>query len=206
MSDYMRNRYFEEPMLSRQRLLWALATRRQLERWELYVARDIASVFQDRPSLEDADLWASQSEHHLLVIAARNRIGALDLPPKSAIEIDVDLRDDIVQGRGALEHWKENMPAFNVRAHRGGAEPKHRSSRAFAERNPREAPFEWLDWTASTGPRVMPHAPASDLHALVDAVEAEALSVRPELARFIPPRAPSPWRRDDDGWWPAIDG
>lgn len=25
MSDYMRKRYFEEPMLSRQRLLWALA-------------------------------------------------------------------------------------------------------------------------------------------------------------------------------------
>jgi hypothetical protein len=192
-------------MLSRQRLLWALATRRQLERWEIYVARDVACVQQGAPELEDVDLWAAEAEHHLLLVAARNMIGALDLPPKSTIEIDANLYDDIVEGRGALEHWKENMPAFNVRAHRGGAEPKHPSSRAFAERNPRGGPFDWYGWTAATGALAMPHASAPDLHALVDAVEAETLSVRPELARFIPPRAPSPWRRDDHGWWPAID-
>jgi hypothetical protein len=164
-------------------------------------------VQKDASQLEGVDLWAAEAEHHLLVVAARNLIGALELPPKSAIEIDRDLRDDVVEGRGALEHWKENMPGFNVRTYRAGAaQPKDKRSRAFAERNPRGRPFDWYGWTAATGALAMPHASAPDLHALVDAVEAEALSVRPELARFIPPRAPSPWRRDEHGWWPAIDG
>ena len=48
----------------------------------------------------------------------------------------------------------------------------------------------------------MPNVPAPALHKVLDAVEAEVLADDASLARFIPSRAPSPWLRRDDEWWP----
>ena len=38
MTSPLADEYFDQTMLNRQRLLWAVATRRQLERWEPLVA------------------------------------------------------------------------------------------------------------------------------------------------------------------------
>jgi hypothetical protein len=53
---------------------------------------------------------------------------------------------------------------------------------------------------------VLPNVSAEELHGIVDAVEREAIEARPDLAEFIPPRAPSPWRRDRGEWWPMTVG
>jgi hypothetical protein len=52
---------------------------------------------------------------------------------------------------------------------------------------------------------VLPNVSGEKLHGIVDAVEAEAIAARPGLAEYIPPRAPSPWRRERDEWLPAVD-
>lgn len=203
MSEYLFEHYFDEPMLSRQRLVWALATRRQLERWELYIARDMALALRDRGHLDGVDHWTAESEHHLLLVAARNMLGALEIPPASAVEIDKTTRAEIIEGRDLLEHWRENMPIFNARPR--PKNPARRTGRAFAKRNPREGPFEPVAWSSLHGASVMPNVTASALHEIIDAVEAEAIAASPDLARFVPPRAPSPWRRERGQWWPAVD-
>ena len=183
MSDYLREHVFDEPMLSRQRLLWAIATRRQLERWEPYVARDVAELHAGR-QLPGIDVWAAQIEHHLLLVAARNMLGALDVKPKSRIKIDKKVRTDLIGGRGIVEHWRENWYAFTSYPR---AEPPHPSARKWAERNPRSGPFDWLDRTSAEGALVLPSVPADTLHGIVDAVEGEAVAARPSLASYIPP-------------------
>ena len=47
--------YFGEFMVNRQLLLWAVATRTQLERWEPLVAANVAAEFGGSP-LEDAQI------------------------------------------------------------------------------------------------------------------------------------------------------
>jgi hypothetical protein len=74
--------YFNELMLNRQRLLWALATRRQLERWEPLVAAAVLDGFAGRQSA-DTDVWSAEIERHLVLVAARNLLRALELPPVS---------------------------------------------------------------------------------------------------------------------------
>ena len=49
---------------------------------------------------------------------------------------------------------------------------------------------------------LLPNVSAPALHELLDAVEAEVLAADPELGRFLPPRAPSPWVHTDGEWWP----
>ena len=179
--------------------LWAIATRRQLERWEPYLARNVAELHARR-QLPGIDVWAAQIEHHLLLVAARNMLGALDVEPKSSVQIDGDVRTDLIGGRGIVEHWRENWHAFTSHPR---PEPSHRGAREWAERNPRGGPFNWLDWTSTEGARVLPSVSADALHGIVDAVEAEAVAARPNLAEYIPPRAPSPWRREHGEWLPA---
>ncbi|MBA3432470.1 MAG: hypothetical protein H0U08_00080 [Actinobacteria bacterium] len=201
MSDYLFEHYFDEPMLSRQRLLWAIATRRQLERWERYVARDMALAFSDG-EIDGLESWAAESERHLLLIAARNMLGALDLPPVSTVEIDPTIRADIIAVRDLLEHWKENMPIFN--AHPMPKVPSHGSGKGFADRYKRGGPFDAISWSNIDGATVLPSLSAQGLHEIIDAVEGEAVGAHPELAAFIPPRAPSPWRREGGEWLPSV--
>lgn len=76
-------KYFDTPMLNRQRLLWAIATRRQLERWEPIVAEDTRRGL-DGSQLDPWDIWSAEVERHFLLVAARNLLRALDLEPRQA--------------------------------------------------------------------------------------------------------------------------
>jgi hypothetical protein len=191
------NNYFDALMLHRQRLLWAVATRQQLERWEPLVA----SVVRVQPLVpDDATVWAAEIEHHFALVAAGHLFRALDLDPPARVAVDPTLRAELIEGRNLHEHWDENMPIFNVTPR--PAQPKHKTGKDFAARNPNRSPYWWLGWSNKTGARLMPNAPAPALHALLDAVEAEVVGDRPELARFVPPRASSPWIHEGGEWWP----
>jgi hypothetical protein len=123
--------YFDQVMVNRQRLLWAVATRRQLERWEPLVA---STVRVDPVVPECVTVWCAEMEHHYTLIAARNLIRAIELPPPMAVAVDETLRAELIEGRDLHEHWVENMPIFNVTPRRG--QPKYPSGKAFAKRHP----------------------------------------------------------------------
>ena len=95
--------YFGDGMVNRQRLFWSVATRRQLDRWEPFVA---AAVRRDltRQTLGGAEIWAAEMEHHFALVAARNLIRALDLPPASGVAIDPTVRAELIEGRDLSEH------------------------------------------------------------------------------------------------------
>jgi hypothetical protein len=191
--------YYNELMVNRQRLLWTIATRQQLERWEPFVADAVRRDF-DRRQQDDAHIWQAEIEHHFTLVAARNLFHALDLPPPASIPLDPTLRSELIEGRDLHEHWKDNLPVFNVTPRR--AQPKYPSGKRFAARNPKVGPYDWLAWGNKTGARLLPNVSAPALHQLLDAVEAEVIGKDPALSRFLPARAPSPWLRENGEWWP----
>jgi hypothetical protein len=105
--------YFDERMVNRQRLLWTIATRRQLERWEPYVAASVLRSMEGG-DLDSADIWSAEIEHHFALVAARHLLRALELEPATRVSIDPTLRAELIQGRDLHEHWPENLPVFNV--------------------------------------------------------------------------------------------
>jgi hypothetical protein len=123
-----------------------------------------------------------------------------DLSPARVIPIDSTLRAELIEGRDLHEHWAENAPVFNVTPR--VVQPRYRTGKNFAARNPDHGPYWWLGWSNKTGPMLLPHVPASGVHEFVDAVEAEVLAQDGVLQRFVPPRAPSPWLVEDGEWWP----
>jgi hypothetical protein len=191
--------YFDEPMQNRQRLLWTIATRRQLERWEPFVAAEVLSGFDGR-ELDSADIWTAATEHHFALVAGGNLLRALNLPPAMKVAADPTLLSELKEGRDLLEHWDDNMPFFNVLPRVD--EPRFSTGKRFAERNPRAGPYEWLDWSNTTGARLLPNVSAPAMHRLLDAVEDHVLAADADLSRFVPPRAPSPWVHEDGQWWP----
>jgi hypothetical protein len=196
------NDYFGPSMVNRQRLVWSTATRRQLERWEPLVAAYVRDLHAGRET-DSAAVWSAEIEHHFLLIAARNLFRALDeLNPRSSVPVEQALRAEVIEGRDLHEHWRENLPVFMVDPR--DAQPKHRSGKAFAARNPDQGPYWWLGFTWKTGALVMPHVSACALHELLDAVEAEihASDELGVLRRFVPPRAASPWIYQNGEWWP----
>jgi hypothetical protein len=195
--------YFSPLAVLRARLLWTVATRRQLERWESTLARYLRDRFAGRKG-SGQDIWPAEIEHHFALIAARHLVRALDLEPASGVRIDPTLRAELIEGRDLNEHWTDNMPIFNVTPRPGL--PPRRSGRDFAERNPKRGPYWWLGWGNKTGAQLLPHVSAPALHEVLDAVEAEVLAEREELRRFLLPRAPSPWLHVDGQWWPRPSG
>jgi hypothetical protein len=119
-------------MVNRQRLLWTIATRQQLERWEPLVAAEVRRRFQGG-QLDGIEIWQAEIEHHFTLVAARNLFHALDLPPASSIPVDATLRSELIEGRDLHEHWKENLLVFNVSPRR--EDPKYPWGRRFTERN-----------------------------------------------------------------------
>jgi hypothetical protein len=201
VKDLMATDYFDKRTLNRQRLFWALATREQLARWEPLVASSLLQQLQENSDgLDDTEIWLAQMEHHFVLVAARNLVQALELAPASRVVINPTMRAELIEGRDLLEHWSENMPIFNVTPR--PAQPRYRSGKDFAARNPRHRPYWWLGWSNKTGARLMPHVHAPALHDLLDAVEKEVLADDESLKRFVPPRAPSPWVRENGEWWP----
>jgi hypothetical protein len=197
--------YFDRAMVNRQRLLWAVATRRQLERWETLVA-SVARLPTSLDSLvpDCVTVWTAEMEHHFLLVAARHLFKALDLDPPMRVKGHPTLREELIEGRDLHEHWTENMSIFNVTPR--VAQPQYPTGKSFAARNPDRGPYWWLDWSAATGPRVMPHVAAPALHDLLDEIEAEVLRDDPELGDCVPPRAPSSWVREDGQWGPKGEG
>ena len=194
--------YFDELGVNRQLLIWAIATRRQLGRWELLVAANLRAQYKGAPPFPDALIWEVATEHHFLQIAARNLIRAIDLATPT-VPIEPTIRAELIEGRNLHEHWVENAPVFLVTPRT--EEPKHRSAKAFAARNPGRGPYWWLGWNNTDGPMILPNVPAHAVHELVDRVEATVLARDYGLRRFIPPRQPSPWLGDESGkdrWWP----
>lgn len=200
----MADDYFSGQTVNRQLLIWAIASRRQLERWEPLIAASVRSQLNG-PPFGNALIWEAQIEHHFLMIASRNLIHAIDLTD-GAIAIDPTIRAELIEGRDLNEHWSENLPVFLGR--RG--EPRYPSGKRFAERNPKRSPYWWLGWSNADGPRVLPNVPAHAIHKLVDRVEEVVLAQDPRFKRFVPERQPSPWLGQDAGrdrWWPrALDG
>jgi hypothetical protein len=164
--------YFDDRMLNRQRLLWTVATRRQLERWEPFVAANLRESFAGRQSA-GADIWLAAIEHHFTLVAARNLLRALELPPPTSVPVDPTLRAELIEGRDLHEHWDENLPVFNVRPR--VAQPPRRSGKDFAARNPDHGPYSWLGWNSKAGALLLPHVSAPALHRLLDGIEAEVL-------------------------------
>lgn len=191
--------YFDDRMVNRQRLLWTVATRRQLERWEPIVATFVRELWADR-QLGGAEVWSAEIEHHFALVAANNLLRALDLAPASSVPVDPILRAELKEGRDLHEHWDENLPVFNVTPR--VAQPPRGSGKAFAARNPDRGPYWWLGWNSTSGAQLLPNVSAPALHELLDAVEAEVLSKDAALSRYVPPRAPSPWLHQDGEWWP----
>jgi hypothetical protein len=196
--------YFDATMLHRQRLLWAIAARRQLDRWESILAARARVRLAGGPP-EDATIWEAESEHHFALIAAHHLLTALDLPPSSHVPVDQTLRDELTEGRHLHEHWTDNMLVFNRRDRRREIieEPPHPSGKSFNKRNPKSGPYTWLSWNNKAGPMLLPNVPASELRTLLDAVEAEALAGNADLSRFVPPPTPSAWLQHEGEWWPA---
>ena len=103
--------YFDAATVNRQRLLWTVATRRQLERWQPIVARVVRGGFEGR-SLTGADVWSAAIEHHFALVAARNLFQALDLHPPMCVSVNPTLRSEVIEGRDLHEHGRENVPVY----------------------------------------------------------------------------------------------
>jgi hypothetical protein len=198
--------YFDPLMVDRQRLLWTIATRRQLERWESIVADVIRDQWVGRRATRpnEADVWSAEIERHLTLVAARNLIRALDLPPAAEASVEPTLRAELIEGRDLVEHWEENMPVFNVTPR--VEQPKYRSGKQFATSNPGSSPYGQISWNPKMGALLLPQVSAPRLHQLLDAVEAEVLKNDPVLRVYVPPRAASPWIQQDGEWWPSTTG
>jgi hypothetical protein len=193
--------YFDDAMVNRQRLLWAVATRRQLERWEPLVARHVRLLHAGR-QLDGEEIWAAAIEHHFALIAARHLLEALDLPPPASGLIEATVRAELIEGRHLHEHWRENMPVFMTSPR---PQPPHPSGQRFADRNPDRGPYWWLDFSPQAGAQLLPNVSAPALHELLDGVEAEVLAEDAGLSDYVPPRAPSPWIREKGEWSPKAD-
>jgi hypothetical protein len=192
--------YFGPLMVNRQRLIWTVAARGQLERWEPYVAAAVRGDFaRPRVELSGAEIWAAATEHHFALIAARHVLTALELEPPSVVALDPTVRAELIEGRDLHEHWRDNMEVFSTRPRT--MRPNYRSGKDFAARNPNDAPYWWLGWDNS-GAKLLPNVPARAVHELLDAVEAEVLASDPKLSAYVPPRAPSLWVYDNGVWWP----
>lgn len=178
--------YFEPANAARQVLLWAVATRVQLDRWELHAARFIQEVNSGVREPDGPNVWAALREHHFCLVAATHLIEAGDLLTP-ALSIRSDVRADIIAGRDLLEHWIENMPAFNRRPHK--ALPQRRGTQGFAQRNPNATPYLMaLDWHSQHGAMLTPTVPGIVVHDLVDQAERRAVAINPLLAAYIPAR------------------
>jgi hypothetical protein len=194
----MKDDYFDYTMVLRQRLLWTVATRRQLERWEPIVARYARRLMVNR-QLDGADVWSAAIEHHFVLIAARTLFRALDLAPVANVSVDPTVRSELIEGRDLHEHWPENLPVFNATPRQ--TQPRYRSGENFTALNPDSEPYWWLGCGNKTGAVLLPHVSAPVLHQLLDAVEAD-LSQDAALSTFVPPRAHSSWLHQDGEWWP----
>jgi hypothetical protein len=198
--------YFAEISGLRQALLWSVATRRQLDRWEALVAEQLRCEIYENERADGIVIWEAEAERHFTFVAARNLLRAIEV---SGLPVQVDplAAETIRSVRDLLEHWDENRPVFNVWPH--DVQPPRPSGQRFANRNPGLTPYDPTAWSGLDGPKVAPELPASRIHSLLDDVEREVIVRSPMLAEYVPVRPPSPWLGDGSGtyrWWPTRPG
>ena len=187
-------------MVNRQRLLWAIATRKQLERWEPLVA----SFWRADPATahpDEADIWSAEIEHHFALVAVGNLFQALDFAPAASVSVDQILRAELIQRpRPPRTLAREHAGIQRITAHGTAASPLGKGVRRSQSRARAilVAPIGSQEGRFAPAP----HVPASALHRLLDAVEAEVLTNDDSLRRFVPRRAPSPWLHENGKWWP----
>jgi hypothetical protein len=191
--------YFDDRGVSRQRLIWTVATRQQLEVWEALVAENVRLSFANR-TLDGAEIWQAAIAHHFALIAACNLIRAIDVGDSAEIAVDAVLRAELVEGRNLHEHWVANLPVFKVTPRK---EEPRLSGKTFAERNPDRSPYGWLGWSGITGAMLLPNVSASALHDVLDRVQAHVLASGEGWETYLAPRRERPWIHDEEkGWWP----
>lgn len=198
----MVERYFASPLGQRRHvLLWAVAARRQLDRWEPLVARHLWSTYDRGTPMPPDQIWEGEAEHHFAVVAFDHMLEALKMW-SMPVRIPSLVAQEVAEVRDLVTHWQDNMPVFNTRPRK--QDPPRRSGKAFAARNPRKTPYDWFAWNARQGAMLTANVSASDARQAIEAVQDAVLAEDPDLARFIPPEVPSPWFVDEhQNWWPA---
>lgn len=161
-------------------LLWSVAARRQLDRWEPLVETFIRSLLA-KTEMDPASIWQGEAEYHFLLVALNHMIEAADI--KSTVAFDQTFRDEIIDTRHLLEHWRDNMEAFNTTPR--VKPPARRSGKNYATRHPRSSPYSWRRYGDPVGAMVTPDVSAVQVRAELDKVDAAVLKLRPKMARFI---------------------
>jgi hypothetical protein len=195
--------YFAGEMRLRQTLLWVVATRQALDRWEADIAALVRLGLQrEQPS--GSLVWQSEIDRHMVFVGARNLLRALDLDDLG-LTIDRGLRSHLKDARDLLEHWDGNMPIFNERPR--SQEPRHRSGQSYVKNHPDSSPYTQFAWNNTLGAMLdPPELAASQVHDLLDDAQARVLELDPSFAEYVPLRPPSPWVGCDEfqsEWWPA---
>lgn len=187
-------------------LLWSVASRTQLDIWEALVAANIANSLGWALEPPPSAFWQAKVAHHFALVAADHLlIAARTLAPELKGVPQV-ARLEIEEGRDLMEHWPENEPVFNMQPR--AQEPPRSTGQRFAARNPGRTPYlQWLHWTSADGAMLMPHVPASALHAIIDRAQRRVLDSAATMTRYVTPRPPSPWvdEPQSNGWWPRVE-
>jgi hypothetical protein len=192
----------DDGMQNRQVMLWLLATRRQVRRWEVVLAAEVRAQLSGNQAA-GGTVWTAQIERHLAFVAANNLLRALDNADDRFLTIPEDLATDVRTNRDLQEHWDEQWPAFYNATSPG---PLRRSGKVFAERHPGATAYSFLHWNSKAGPQLGRGVSVTELYAFLDALENEVLTAAPELADFIVEVEPSPWlgsANGDEPWWPT---
>lgn len=191
--------YFDGLAQRRQVLLWAVAARRQLDRWEPLVAEHLrAKIWHDKMPADR--IWEGEAEHHFAIVAFDHLLEALKLW-QVHVPIPEIVQQETAEVRDLITHWRDNMPVFRSRPR--PRQPKYPTGRSFAARNGDRGPYCWWAWEGRRGAMLTPNVAAADARDAIRVVERAVLAADPDLARFVPPEAPSPWERDEEGlWWP----
>lgn len=192
----------DDDMQNRQLLLWLVAARQQLRRWEATLADVLRDELHNRRA-PGHSIWQSEVDKHLALVALNNVLRAIDNADGRYTSMDEEIARDIRNQRDLHEHWNEQMPAFYYVP--SSPEVLHRGGVTFAQRHPGRRPFGGLSWNSRAGPELGPGILASAVHSYLDLVQSEVLRSAPSLEAYVQPPLPSPWLGEEyseDRWWP----
>jgi hypothetical protein len=180
---------------------WCLATGWQLDRWEELLAQ-FGMLLQRNEKPPGALVWELRMEHHFALVAADNLRRALNRVQQTGFLKDLHRDIELLRhlpSTGTTTRTSSPTPPTRGRSTRP-APPSTTgiqvgrpsgSSTSTARRGPRSAP---VSSPGSFGPPLTTSRP-------------KAIKTWPALVRFLTPRPPAPWVKDDyDNWWPNPAG
>lgn len=198
----MGHAYFDERLACSQIQTWAAATGMQLDRWEPLVAQAVLDGFDSTGRPAKTLIWQARVEHHFCLVAASHLLVSLNMS-QLRVSVPQPLRDELKEVRDLHEHWKDNMPVFNITSRTN--QPQYPSGRAYAARNPTGSPYWWLRWDNENGPKLTPNVSASKVRDLLDRAVAATVQKFPDMTPVTVPPVESPWIHDPesgDQWLP----